>query len=304
MLHDDHGPVAVYGVPYLEPAVGLPTAMRRPGRHSARDARLARAAVPRAQPRGRPGRGDGAHPGRRRGPRRDPHRRAGARVGGGGRTTQERADAAQRQPSGSERDISVGGIGYVPASAVRRVQLRRARPPARPADPRASTCATAARRCPTRSPRSTTRRAAGWSRSASTARPAPSGSPRRSTGGSPCSAAASRTCSPSRRVRRPRGRLRSPSRSPTPPAPRRRWTGSASRFPHILTLEFKPEGVTADPRSYGERVKGRDDLTVAAEFVRHVRNDRATAAERELLAPRSPRPGHGRDTAATLAKEP
>ena len=56
------------------------------------------------------------------------------------------------------------------------------------------------------------------------------------------------------------------------------------RFPHILTLEFKPEGVTADPRSYGQKVKGRDDLTVAAEFVRHVRNDDATAPERELLA--------------------
>ena len=57
-----------------------------------------------------------------------------------------------------------------------------------------------------------------------------------------------------------------------------------ARFPHILTLEFKPEGVTADPRSYGQKVKGRDDLTVAAEFVRHVRNDDATGPERELLA--------------------
>jgi exonuclease SbcD len=56
-----------------------------------------------------------------------------------------------------------------------------------------------------------------------------------------------------------------------------------ARFPHILTLEFKPEGVTADPRSYGQKVKGRDDLTVAAEFVRHVRNTDATDPERELL---------------------
>jgi len=55
------------------------------------------------------------------------------------------------------------------------------------------------------------------------------------------------------------------------------------RFPHILTLEFKPEGVTADRRSYRERVKGRDDLTIAAEFVRHVRNTEATQPERELL---------------------
>jgi exonuclease SbcD len=56
-----------------------------------------------------------------------------------------------------------------------------------------------------------------------------------------------------------------------------------ARFPHILTLEFKPEGVAADPRSYGQKVKGRDDLTVAAEFVRHVRHTDATAPERELL---------------------
>jgi DNA repair protein SbcD/Mre11 len=56
-----------------------------------------------------------------------------------------------------------------------------------------------------------------------------------------------------------------------------------ARFPHILTLEFKPEGVAADPRSYGQKVKGRDDLTVAAEFVRHVRHTDATGPERELL---------------------
>ena len=55
------------------------------------------------------------------------------------------------------------------------------------------------------------------------------------------------------------------------------------RFPHVLTLEFKPEGVTRDQRSYRERVKGRDDLTVAAEFIRHVRNTGATQPERELL---------------------
>ena len=39
-----------------------------------------------------------------------------------------------------------------------------------------------------------------------------------------------------------------------------------------------------DQRSYRERVKGRDDLTVASEFVRHVRNTEATEFEHELLA--------------------
>jgi exonuclease SbcD len=57
-----------------------------------------------------------------------------------------------------------------------------------------------------------------------------------------------------------------------------------SRFPHILTLEFKPEGVTADGRSYGARVKGRDDLTIADEFIQHVRNSPPTPAEHDLLA--------------------
>ncbi len=56
------------------------------------------------------------------------------------------------------------------------------------------------------------------------------------------------------------------------------------RYPHILTLEFKPPGAAIDGRSYGERVKGRDDLTVAAEFVKHVRSAPATSAEHDLLA--------------------
>lgn len=57
-----------------------------------------------------------------------------------------------------------------------------------------------------------------------------------------------------------------------------------ARFPHILTLEFKPEGVTPDGRRYGEKVAGKDDLAVAAEFVQHVRNTPPTPAERGLLA--------------------
>lgn len=56
------------------------------------------------------------------------------------------------------------------------------------------------------------------------------------------------------------------------------------RFPHILTLEFRPEGVTADARSYRARVAGHDDLTIASEFVRHVRDTPATPPEQRLLA--------------------
>jgi exonuclease SbcD len=57
-----------------------------------------------------------------------------------------------------------------------------------------------------------------------------------------------------------------------------------ARFPHILTLEFKPAGAVADPRSYRQKVSGRDDLAVAAEFVRHVRHSDASDQERALLA--------------------
>jgi len=57
-----------------------------------------------------------------------------------------------------------------------------------------------------------------------------------------------------------------------------------ARFPHVLVLAFEPEGAAADSRSYRARVTGRDDLTVAAEFVAHVRNSPATAGERVLLA--------------------
>jgi DNA repair protein SbcD/Mre11 len=55
------------------------------------------------------------------------------------------------------------------------------------------------------------------------------------------------------------------------------------RFPHVLVLTFEPEGVVPDDRGYRARIAGRDDLSVAAEFVRHVRNDRATEGEKELF---------------------
>jgi exonuclease SbcD len=55
------------------------------------------------------------------------------------------------------------------------------------------------------------------------------------------------------------------------------------RFPHVLTLAFEPEGVLSSNLTYGERTRGKDDVSVAAEFVRHVRNTGPTAGERELL---------------------
>jgi exonuclease SbcD len=56
------------------------------------------------------------------------------------------------------------------------------------------------------------------------------------------------------------------------------------RFPHVLTLAFEPEGAVRGEQSYGARMRGKDDLEVAAEFIRHVRNTEPTTGERDLLA--------------------
>jgi exonuclease SbcD len=56
-----------------------------------------------------------------------------------------------------------------------------------------------------------------------------------------------------------------------------------ARFPHCVHLEWIGGAEAADGRSYQERLAGRSDLEVAGEFVRHVRGQDAGAAERELL---------------------
>jgi exonuclease SbcD len=55
------------------------------------------------------------------------------------------------------------------------------------------------------------------------------------------------------------------------------------RFPHCVHLEWAGSGAVADGRSYTERLSGRSDLEVAGEFVLHVRGLAATPAERDLL---------------------
>ena len=64
-----------------------------------------------------------------------------------------------------------------------------------------------------------------------------------------------------------------------------------TRFPHVLVLDWQPDGAVADDRTYGARVAGRDDLAVVTEFVRHVRCGGSTSdagaaddGERALLA--------------------
>jgi exonuclease SbcD len=55
------------------------------------------------------------------------------------------------------------------------------------------------------------------------------------------------------------------------------------RFPHCVHLEWAGAGGPADGRSYQERLRGRGDLEAAGEFVSHVRGVAASAAERALL---------------------
>ena len=55
------------------------------------------------------------------------------------------------------------------------------------------------------------------------------------------------------------------------------------RFPHCVHLEWTGGATPADARSYQERLRGRSDVEVAGEFVAHVRGVAATSAERGLL---------------------
>jgi exonuclease SbcD len=56
-----------------------------------------------------------------------------------------------------------------------------------------------------------------------------------------------------------------------------------TRFAHCVHLEWSGSAASTDTRSYQQRVSGRSDLDVVGEFVSHVRSVPATSAERELL---------------------
>ena len=57
----------------------------------------------------------------------------------------------------------------------------------------------------------------------------------------------------------------------------------SSRFPHVLVLTHEPEGVAPDGLTYGARVTGRTDLEVGTAFVEHVRRASLQDDERALL---------------------
>jgi exonuclease SbcD len=59
----------------------------------------------------------------------------------------------------------------------------------------------------------------------------------------------------------------------------------AARFPHLLSLVFEPERGPDEPQvSYAQRLKGRDDQQIAEDFVAHVRGgSTANTQERAVL---------------------
>ncbi|MFI0743215.1 exonuclease SbcCD subunit D [Streptomyces sp. NPDC021100] len=58
----------------------------------------------------------------------------------------------------------------------------------------------------------------------------------------------------------------------------------AARFPHVLSLVLDPERTPEDPlASYALRLRGRTDRQIAEDFVAHVRGEGPDAAERALL---------------------
>jgi exonuclease SbcD len=264
LLNDDHGPVAVYGVPYLEPAVGLP----------ALDA--AAPCQETGQPAPRP-RGHAAAIGAA-----TDWIRADAAARGIARTVViAHAWVAGGRQCDSERDISVGGIGHVPLllfqgfSYVALGHLHGQQ-----------TLAENTRYSGSPLPYSFSE--AAHKKGSWLVEVGVGGKTR-----------AERVPAPGyRRLTVLTGRVDELLSSPAYTSheadflavtltdtarPEAAMDRLRRRFPHILTLEFKPEGVTADSRSYREKVRGRDDLTVATAFVEHVRGTPPTEAENALL---------------------
>jgi exonuclease SbcD len=255
LLHDEHGPVALYGLPYLEPALAADDLACEQRSHAA----VLTAAMDRV--------------------RQDlAQQPAGTRS-----LVAAHAFVVGGEASDSERDISVGGVGSVPAgvfSGVDYVALGHLH---------------------------------GRQRITDTVRY--SGSPltysfseHRHTKGSwlvDLDASGVRLVEPiAAPVPRPlallRGRLDDLLRDAAhaeaerawcqvtltdPVRPREAMARLRERFPHTLVLSFEPDAGAARPEGYAARVRGQSALDVCCGFLEHVRGGAgADAAERDLLA--------------------
>jgi len=275
-LTDEHGPVAVYGVPYLEPALGLPDETPAEAPADGQEAPRQRSHASVLGQAAARIRADAAARGMNR-----TVVMAHAWVAAGG-TDDERRDAATRQQSSSERDISVGGIGYVPASlfdGFSYVALGHLHGQ--------QTLADHLRYSGSPLPYSFSEK--NHKKGSWLVEVGLDGKTRVERVAAPVYRRLAELVGPIDRL------LTSAEYAgheddfvavtiTDAARPEAAMDRLRRRFPYVLTLDFRPEGVTPDQRSYRERVKGRDDLTVAAEFVRHVRNTDATEFEQELLA--------------------
>jgi exonuclease SbcD len=259
LLADQHGPVAVYGVPFLEPDAVRADLPPAPGEEAA--------------PRGHVGVLTRATDCIR------------ADIGDRGRVrsvVMAHAWVAGGEASESERDISVGGVGRVPASLFDGFSY------------------TALGHL--HGPQTLSERL----RYSGSPLPYSFSEARQSKGAWLVDLAADghveveRVPAPSfRRLSVLRGRLDTLITSPAfteyeddfvsavltdPARPEGAMDQLRRRFPQVLVLAFEPEGRDAEVASYRSRVAGRDDLAIAAEFVGHVRNTPVTAGEQQLLA--------------------
>jgi len=191
--------------------------------------------------------------------------------------------------SESERDISVGGVGQVPGELFAGFWLRRLghlhgqqtiAPQMRySGSPLPYSFSEAL--APQGQAGSSTSTAKGQRRSRQVPAPVLPAAERAPRAGSP-------TCS----ARPPYGQYEDDFVSVTltdPSRPEGSMDALGARFPHVLVLAFEPEGVLPDQRGYRARTAGRDDLSIAAEFVMHVSNATPTRPRNTCWPARSPR---------------
>ena len=249
LLDDQHGKVAVYGIPYLEPDTlrepwGLRGAFARGGARAPRCS----ASAPTS-------------------PRRTGSTRS---------VVLAHAFVAGGEPSESERDISVGGVSMVSSQSLRRRRLRRAGPPARPAQEVTDRIRYSG--SPLAYSFSEADQVKGSWLVDLDGDGDGDGGVRRGAG--PATLARLRgelealladpRHEPARGVVRPGH----PHRR-RPPA-RRRWSGCGRRFPHTLVLSLRADGrrrATTAPR---HRPQGQGDHAIALDFVRELRGTPAT----------------------------
>jgi len=265
LLQDRHGPVALYPLPYLEPALvagalGLPAGA---GRSHEAVLGAATAAV-RADLAGRPG---------------------GTRS-----VVAAHAFVVGGQPSDSERDISVGGVGSVPAAVFAGVDyvalghLHGRQVLAGPGERAGGTQGSVRY---SGSPLAYSFSEAGHVK----------GSWLVELGAGGVEAVEAVEAPVPRRLAVLRGDLEELLADPSLEASRHSWcqvtltdgqrprdgmSRLRARFPHTVELRFEPRGAVASP-TYTARTAGRGDLDVCCDFLAHVRGRDADDAERGLL---------------------